>query len=597
MRIINKKRAYTLAEIMVVMLVLTIIFAAFAPFFTKRKATSYKSKFNVWEYADRITRDAYYNPGDPTYSGQLFFGINPETKDSIESTFLPYSKVILRAGNVTPDKLLQRHIQFRFGRNNEDTGNFAGTWFVNGKNALLGGSYNKINTESGTGARNNVSIGYEALTNITKASSNVAVGYSALNKVNEAKDNVAVGYLAGYKLNNTSGNTFVGAYAGNAVTNKGNTAIGYAASGKYNQADPNDYQNVSGVYNTFIGAYAGSNNSASSNNVAIGYAALRNITTGEYNVALGAGALENLTAGSYNVAIGYKACSEVTTGSKKTCIGANSGPHENTTAENYLNARTDDVERTYIGSKPYNFGGDAVLEIHNVNTVSNGLNIHLGSKITTGTTTVVNGNLIVRGRPYFTVGQNLYHFHDRNYYLGDATKDIRAYGYGTNVIGPAGVKFTDNLYFATCSYNQKSYSFGDSKCVKLDTSTTSDRRLKNIGSLNTAGLDELKKLEIYNYNFIKDEKKTPQVGVIAQQLQKVFPNSVVEGDDGYLRIKWDEMFYAVINAIKTLDRKVIALAERITKVDNQISQLEKENIELKNQVDKISERIQKLKVQ
>ena len=84
---------------------------------------------------------------------------------------------------------------------------------------------------------------------------------------------------------------------------------------------------------------------------------------------------------------------------------------------------------------------------------------------------------------------------------------------------------------------------------------------------------------------------------MAQDLLKVFPNSVFKGDDGYLRIKWDEMFYAAINAIKELDRKIIALVKRTTTVETQISKLEKENVLLKSQVDNLTLRVNKLKAQ
>ncbi|MDE6138842.1 MAG: tail fiber domain-containing protein, partial [Candidatus Gastranaerophilales bacterium] len=135
-------------------------------------------------------------------------------------------------------------------------------------------------------------------------------------------------------------------------------------------------------------------------------------------------------------------------------------------------------------------------------------------------------------------------------------------------------------------------------CQSLNTSSPySDRRLKNISSKNTAGLDEINNLKIYNYTFKDDDKKLPRVGVMAQDLLKVFPNSVFKGDDGYLRIKWDEMFYATINAIKELDRKIIALVKRTTTVETQISKLEKENLLLKSQVDNLTLRVNKLKAQ
>ena len=130
--------------------------------------------------------------------------------------------------------------------------------------------------------------------------------------------------------------------------------------------------------------------------------------------------------------------------------------------------------------------------------------------------------------------------------------------------------------------------------VCLD-STSSDRRLKNIGTRNLAGLKELNQLKIYDYTFKNDKSKHSQIGVMAQDLQKVFPNSVFEGPDGYLRIRWDEMFFASINAIKELDRKIVSLVNRATKVETQIAKLEQENISLKTQVDALSVRVEKLK--
>lgn len=91
----------------------------------------------------------------------------------------------------------------------------------------------------------------------------------------------------------------------------------------------------------------------------------------------------------------------------------------------------------------------------------------------------------------------------------------------------------------------------------------SDRRLKNVGEKYTAGLEELKKLDFFHFTFKKDETKRAQVGVMAQDLQKVFPDAVKEGDDGYLMIRWDDMFYAVINAIKQLDEKIAKITEDI----------------------------------
>lgn len=101
----------------------------------------------------------------------------------------------------------------------------------------------------------------------------------------------------------------------------------------------------------------------------------------------------------------------------------------------------------------------------------------------------------------------------------------------------------------------------------------SDIRLKNVGEEFKGGLEELNKLKFYNYTFKDDVNKTQQVGVIAQDLQKVFPKAITEGQYGYLKIRWDEMFYAVINAVKELNTKITALADKYQNVQSELTNL------------------------
>ena len=118
----------------------------------------------------------------------------------------------------------------------------------------------------------------------------------------------------------------------------------------------------------------------------------------------------------------------------------------------------------------------------------------------------------------------------------------------------------------------------------------SDRRLKNVGEAFSGGLDKIKQLKVYNYTFKDDEKKTPHVGVIAQDLQKVFPDAVTKGENGFLRIRWEDMFYSLINAIKELDTKFTALNDRIKQLEELNKQLEKQNKELEERLNKLEKR-------
>lgn len=598
----NNKKAYTIAEIMIVLLILTIIFAAFAPIITKRKLSSYKSSNAIWnKYNETRGFDAYFDPSSSKYTASVFFGVKPDSHGAVITTLAPISRVVIRSGPVTSGNKLQRQIQFRFGRSGDSNvkkyGNFAGTWLMDRQNVLLGGAYTNIDsTPDNIEARDNVAIGYQSLNALKTAQGNTALGLYTLSNNISGKYNTAIGYKAGSTLQGADYNTYLGAGAGEKATGSRNTAIGYQAG----------YNNTGSV-NVFVGANAGSTGSGSYN-VGIGYDALKNVS-GNYNVAIGYGALKNLTSGSYNTAIGYNACSNVTTGSHKTCIGYNSGPGANTrtsytsgtgtrsdgkTVSDYLGSKTDNVERTYIGGAPYNYGGDAVMEIHNIGGSNSNLINSPGVK--SNTTTVINGNLIVRGRAMMTIGSDLYNFVEVNPKGSDADHSM---GYYSSDVGQIVAK--DQQTYDTC--NEKIWAiipgmlyngYGTGVCLKSH-SYTSDRRLKNIGTRSTIGLKELNQLKIYNYTFKNDKSKHSQIGVMAQDLQKVFPNSVFEGPDGYLRIRWDEMFFASLNAIKELDRKIVNLVNRATKVETQIAKLEQENTSLKAQVEVLSARVEKLK--
>lgn len=595
----RNKSAYTIAEVMIVLLILTVIFAAFAPIITKRKLSSYKSSNAIWnKYNETMGFDAYFDPSNTKNTGTAFFGVKPDSHGAVTSTLTPLSRVVIRSGPVTSGNKLQRQIQFRFGRLSGNAaekkyGKFAGTWLMDRQNVLLGGAYPNIdNTPDNIEARDNVAIGYQSMNALKNAQGNTALGLSALSENISGKYNTAIGYNAGSTLQ-ADYNTYIGAGAGEKASGSRNTAVGYQAG-----------YNNSGSVNVFVGANAGRTGSGSYN-VGIGYDALRSVS-GNYNVAIGTGALKNLTTGSYNTAIGYNACSEVTTGSHKTCIGYNSGPGANTqtsyksatgswsrgqTVSDYLGSKTDNLERTYIGGRPYNYGGDAVMEIHNVGGTNSNLINNPGVK--SNTTTVINGNLIVRGRTMMTIGSKLWSFVEVDP-KGSSAEHSMGY-YSNNNIGTI---LAGNQQDYTVCYDTKvntgPFPLKLKGGVCLD-STSSDRRLKNIGTRSIAGLKELNQLKIYDYTFKNDKSKHSQIGVMAQDLQKVFPNSVFEGPDGYLRIRWDEMFFASINAIKELDRKIVSLVNRATKVETQIARLEQENISLKTQVDALSVRVEKLK--
>lgn len=580
----KQKHAFTLAEVMIVLLVLTLLLAVFAPMITKRR-TSRKEE-DLWRWSTRNylagPMDAFYNPEDME-NASLFIGLTPDSRMEINQIYTPLGKIIIRGGYIDDTKL-QRQIQFRYGRANfDDIGNFAGSILADNANLLIGGEYKEMKPKISDTSypANNIALGFEALNDIgdrgagtDPALNNIAIGHRALETLTSGDDNIAIG-AGNTSVNKTaSRNTIIGYNAGLKTTMSNNTLIGY----KSNTGQGRD--------NLFIGAKTGSQynfaNTSFSQNTAIGYEALSSLTTGGYNVAIGAGALKNLQKGYFNVAIGYNACANLVNEWYKTCIGYNSGPAEDSPAKAELGMGIDDhSERTYIGTNPNlgadgtswsssGYGGDAVLEIHN-NGGNNSSLINNPAR-NSNTTTVINGNLVVMGNTYLTVGNILYPFN-----------------YEDNLFGAN--------FYEPCSTNQTTYSFATTgNCSALSNLRNfSDRRLKDIGSKYSAGLNEINQIQVYNYTFKDDKNKEQHTGVIAQKLQKIFPDSVFKGEDGFLKIRWDEMFFASINAIKELNMKITTLMRKAVNLEAQIDKLEKENQELQAKANALTKRIEAIK--
>ncbi len=483
-------QAFSLAEMMVVMLIISIVLAALAPLITTRMRNSSASSNNlVWHWVNPESNDAF------TMASQAMIGQSAATEGD------DLAKLIL---NSTDDN--ENHILFK--RN----GNISGRLKLINNSILLGTTID--DAEVGSKA---VAIGIQAK---AKGGQGIAIGYQA--NAPEARNlsessNVAIGALAMANSSDTS-------------SNYSNVAIGHEA-----------------MYTTNGG-----------NNVGIGYRSMLNNDNGSDNTAIGVLSLRDNVSGKYNTAVGEYACSTVT-GSNKTCIGEGSGVSSN---KEWLK---DDKERIFIGG-PSNFnGGIAVLEVHNDNSTSK----YKGNSIS-NTGVVINGNLIVKGIT-ITQGGGV---HDENW---NGKQDNRVV-----VVGSSGEK---NLMKGNCDTGEpylKQYAEDGGFGVK-----TSDRRLKNISGENNVGLSVIRKMQVYNYTFLNDENKIPQIGVMAQDLQKILPEAVKKNDDGFLKIRLDDILFSLVNAVKELDDKVTQIFTVQKRHDDELKELRQENEILKKRLDKL----------
>ena len=271
---------------------------------------------------------------------------------------------------------------------------------------------------------------------------------------------------------------------------------------------------------------------------ALGYSA---DASGHSAVAIGNNAK---AVNNYNIAIGNNAC-QYATGSNKICIGTNSGPKSGSSWA------SDSYERVFIGGRSKFNGGTAVLEVHNT-----GKSVYAhdaGEFRAQDSTVIINGNLIVKGLISSWIV-------DR---------------YGNNVTGYRVLERSkEGETNASLRYSIESSHGFDDYFSDGGSGFSSDRRLKYVGKEFNSGLEKIRQLKVFNYTFKKDKSKTPHVGVIAQDLQKVFPDAVKEGKDGFLLIRMEDMFFAMINSIKELDLKYEAQEKRINELEARIERLE-----------------------
>ena len=171
------------------------------------------------------------------------------------------------------------------------------------------------------GSSSNVAIGYQTLysTNNSYSFGNIAIGHQALWDAQGADYNIAIGYRAGYLNRSPNFNTFIGAFAASNqnVTGSLNTFLGNSVG----------YNLTTGYHNTLIGSYsaASSNFVTSYNNVSLGTYSLYYLNTGYDNVALGKEAGYGIRGAYQNVLIGTRSGYNLQYNGGNTIVGFEAG--------------------------------------------------------------------------------------------------------------------------------------------------------------------------------------------------------------------------------------------------------------------------------
>jgi hypothetical protein len=398
--------------------------------------------------------------------------------------------------------------------NTDGLGNTAvGSWALahntSGSSNTATGSYSLAQNTTGS---SNTATGAEALTCNTSGTGNTATGVDAMQSNVTGNKNTAYGVNALWSNTTGSSNSAVGYQSLFADTASENSAFGYQSltanttgTGVSAFGHRSLAANTTGLNNTAVGFEALLANVTSSSNTAVGYRSLA-AATGVANTAVGANALLN-ASGGYNVAVGSGALADVTTGGSNVGVGYNSG--------NYLAAGT---YNTFIGNSAR--AGSAVPDLTYAGAIG-------ANAVVTQDHSIVLGGT---GLAAVNVGINTTAPDTRLQVVGD----IKVGTSGTNGC----VKnFAGTGLIGTCS---------------------SDLRLKaNVAPFEPM-LDRVARLRPVRFTWKAAEFPEYHFGagissgLIAQDVEQVFPELVATDERGFKMVNYSELPYLTLAAVKEL---------------------------------------------
>ena len=125
--------------------------------------------------------------------------------------------------------------------------------------------------------------------------------------------------------------------------------------------------------------------------------------------------------------------------------------------------------------------------------------------------------------------------------------------------------------------------FSGNLTVNGSINAPSDIRLKTHIETLSDVLEKIDKLRGVRYEFIDQKKYAtgPQIGVIAQELQKVFPELVKKGTNGYLAVNYSQLTGVLIQAIKEQQQEINTLKQTQIRQQEQIETILKTLQEIK----------------
>ena len=282
--------------------------------------------------------------------------------------------------------------------------------------------------------------------------------------------------------------------------------------------------NATGASNTSFGISNSSALTSGSGNSIFGYQAGLGLTTESNNIAFGYGALGSLTGGGDNIGIGLNAILAGT--GCNDCVGI---------GENTLFATTGNAN---IGIGTYALNACTSGD-HNIGIGGYGYN---GSNITTGAQNIMIGN-------------------------GGLSGDTGAIKIGTSGFHTScaiqGIYGVTSAGATACEINSSGV---------LGTVISSERYKHEIENIDDYSSDLFKLRPVkFKYNLDVDKTQTQQYGLIAEEVEKVFKDSILYKDGQVETVIYKNMNIFMLN-------EMIKMKNQIEKLSDELNELKNKNI-------------------
>jgi len=471
-------------------------------------------------------------------------------------------------------------------------------------NAFMGYQSGYLN-QSGTG---NLFLGYQSGYSNIWGSYNTFVGYKTGYSNQGGKNNTFLGTLAGHK--NTEGlrNTFVGDSAGyNNITGGYNAFIGTRAGHSNTNGwsnvflGPNaGFSNTTGFANVFIGRRAGFSSVNAGGNIFIGNHTGTQSIDGWNNIYVGTKAGGNNINGEGNVFLGFESGLNNQHGDGNIFIGSRSGAEETGSHKLYINDGDGDSTNVMIWgdfwAKRLRFNSlvgigkhpeYANLEIQDAWGLANVTIKGPGDDFNYALVSLESDEADL-DKSYSLSHARNNHF-SIHYYDGTAFHPrLRISPEGHVSIGrwESGAEMLDvngNARFRAVG------SAGSANDLRITadgtlTTNTSDARLKEDLQPLANSLEKVMQLEGYTFTWRESDNADRDVGLIAQEVNEVFPEAVFTNQvDGYMGINYSRFPALFVEAMK----------EQQSIIDAQKAEIER----LKSGFDQLNQRLAELEVQ